>query len=166
MLSEESGQKEKRVSIWQVDYKFLPIPHFSLNLCFCNELCCFSHQELESIPSPLNLGILCDLFWPTECGRGNSVTVPETGLKKSYRASILSLGLLLSPWENAWASLMDNERWWLAKLRKYMTNWHEVYPKPGNKVRTSLRESPTWPLANRKWAQMRLEETSRLSTGS
>lgn len=39
------------------------------------------HQEMEFISSPLELGILCDLLRPAECGRSDTMPVPILGLK-------------------------------------------------------------------------------------
>ena len=37
--------------------------------------CCFSHQVVESTSSPHESRLVCDLLWPKECGRRDTVSV-------------------------------------------------------------------------------------------
>lgn len=54
--------------------------------------------------SPLNLGWPCDMLWPTECGRCDSVGVLRSGPQRPYNFPSPSLAALRLPGKGAWGT--------------------------------------------------------------
>lgn len=57
----------------------------------------FSHQELKSIPYPLNPGYLCNFLWLIECGRSDDGPCSSIDLKEDLQLLLCLLDTCFCP---------------------------------------------------------------------
>ena len=68
------------------------------------------HQKVEPFLSHLILGGSCDLFWPRECGRSDTVWFPGQGFRIPCNFCFYLLGTISLPCKEAQPSLVNDER--------------------------------------------------------
>lgn len=71
-------------------------------------ICCYSHQEVESIFHPLNLDWPCNLVWPIQCGGSGISLFLGLVLKKPWTFSFCPLKIKLQSKETQ-AEILNDE---------------------------------------------------------